>query len=122
MKLIKTALSIALTITLMNCADLAQVAGQTAQTLSSSTPSQVKTLADALQAATLATQAVDLYVNTANPSRATLLELQALNEGLHSALVQLQAANAANQSLALAVFNAALTAFNAYATVTGVKH
>lgn len=113
---------LAATMALGGCTSLAQFVGTTAQSLSSATPSQARTLAEALQAATLVTDAVDLYVNTGNPSRATLMELQILNDGLHTALGRLQAANAADQSLWLASFNAALEAFNSYATSSGVPH
>lgn len=115
-------LVLVLMLALGGCTSLAQFAGQTAQSLSSSTPSQAATLADALQAAKLATDAVDLYVNTGNPSPAVLTEINTLNEGLHNSLNLLQAADAAHQSIALAAFNAALTAFNSYATVSGVPH
>lgn len=103
---------------LAGCSTVANIATE----LSSQTPGQVTTLAEALQAATLVTNAVDLYVNTASPSRATLLELQFLNNSLHTALTNLQAANAAGQSLAMASFNEALRAFNSYATSRGVSH
>lgn len=75
---------------------------------------EVNTLADATLAATAATRLVDVYVNTGNPNRATLLELQKLNDGVHSALTDLQRANAAGQSIAMASFNAARDAFLAY--------
>lgn len=104
------------------CADVAQVVGSTAQELSSSTPAQVRTLSEALQAATIATNAVDVYVNGANPDMATLLELQTLNDGLHTALVNLRAANANNQSLLLGLFNESLRAFQAYSTNKGIAH
>jgi len=111
------AAALALATPLAGCATVANIATE----LSSSTPAQVTTLAEALQAATLVTNAVDIYVNTANPSRAVLLQLQALNNGLHTALVNLQAANAANQSLLMASFNEALGAFRSYATSRGVE-
>lgn len=91
-----------------------------ATSLSSSSVAQVNTLGDALQAATLVTRAVDLYVTTGHPDRGTLVELKALNEGLHTSLMDLQAANTRGQSLNFAAFNAALDAYNAYATLKGV--
>lgn len=109
-------------IALAGCTTTAQVAGNIGQALSSSTPSQVSTLADAVQAATLCTNAVDLYVNASGPSRATLLELQSLNDAVHKALTDLQAANAKGQSLVFATFNEALAAFQAYSSAKGVAH
>lgn len=109
-------------IALAGCTSTAALIGNTVQSLSSSTPSQVTTLAEALQAATLVTNAVDIYVNTGNPSRATLNELNVLNDGLHTALGNLQTANASNQNLYIATFNEALRAFSSYATASGVTH
>lgn len=111
------AAALGIAIPLAACQTLSQVA----TSFSTSTPRQVNTLAEALQAATLATLAVDAYVNTASPNRATLVELQTLNNGLHTALVNLQAANANGQSLALAAFNEALAAFRSYAANRGIK-
>lgn len=111
-----------LSLALGACAGTAQLVSNVATSLSTATPKQAATLAEALQVATLTTQAVDLYVTTASPSRATLVELQTLNEAVHTALVNLQAANAAGQSLAFAAFNEALSAFSAYATAKGVVH
>lgn len=88
--------------------------------LTNQTASQVTTLADAEQAATLATKAVDVYVNSTTPDRATLTELKALNDGVHAALDNLLAAQAAGGSLTFASFNAALSAFDAYADSAGV--
>lgn len=107
---------------LSGCASVASGVVQIAQSVSSSTPSQVTTLGDAVAASTLVTQAVDVYVKTGNPSKATLLELQTLNEGLHTALTGLEQANASNQSLELAAFNEALTAFTSYTTAKGITH
>lgn len=89
--------------------------------LTNQTTTQVTTLADAEQAATLVTKAVDLYVNSASPDRATLVELQALSNGVHAALTNLQAAQLAGGSLSFASFNAALAAFQAYASSQGIS-
>lgn len=98
------------------CSTVASIA----TAFSSSSVAQVNTLAAAEQTATLVTKAADLYVNTASPDRGTLIELQALSKGIHSALTDLQAANTAGKSLNFAAFNAALDAYNAYATLKGV--
>ena len=116
------AFALCATLALGGCTTLAQGASNVNQALSSSTPQQATTLAQALQFAKLATDAVDVYVNTGNPNRATLTELNTLNEGLHAALGKLQTANMAGQSLALAVFNQAFLAFTTYETAAGVKH
>ena len=73
-------------------------------------------------AITLATKAADLYVTTGHPSRAVLIQIKSLSDGLHAALVTLERANADGKSLTFASFNAALQAFNAYATSAGIKH
>jgi hypothetical protein len=108
-----------LALALGGCASLAQVAGQVGQLVSSPSAHQVQTLAAALSAAKLATDAVDLYVQVGNPDRATLLQLQSLNEGVHTALTNLQAANMRGESLVFAAFNEALAAFRAYAAAKG---
>ncbi len=114
------AIFIATSLALAGCTSIAQFAANTAQSLSSSTPAQARTLDEAVQAATLVTKAATLYVNTANPSRATLEELKILDNQVHTSLVNLQNANAAGQSLAIASFNEALAAFLAYSTSKGI--
>lgn len=91
-------------------------------TSASSTPTSVTTVAAAIQADTLVTKAIDAYVLNGMPNRATLIELKALNDGLHKAVDALEAANSAGQPQALAVFNAALAAYNSYAATVGVSH
>lgn len=94
----------------------------TSLTSASATPTSVSTVAAAIQADTLVTKSIDAYVLNGMPNRATLIELKALNDGLHKAVDALEAANSAGQPQALAVFNAALAAYNSYATTAGVKH
>lgn len=106
-------LAFLLLIPLMGCMSVAS---------NGSTPTSVTTAAEAVQADTLVTKAIDAYVLSGMPNRATLVELRALNDGLHKATDALEAAPAAGQSNALAAFNAALAAFNSYATTAGVKH
>jgi hypothetical protein len=89
--------------------------------LTGQSQSQVTTFADAESAATVATNAVDVYVNSASPDRATLTELKALNDGVHAALTDLQHDQTAGNSLTFGAFNAALDAFDAYATSNGVS-
>jgi hypothetical protein len=110
---------LAVSIALGGCAASLETAGNIGQSVSTASPTQARTLAEALQTATLCTDAVDLYVRTGNPSRAALDELNILNDRVHSMLLDLQAANTRGQSLSFAAFNAALQAFNAY--YAGVK-
>lgn len=118
----KLLLACALIIPLAGCASLAQTASGIATSLSSATPNQVTTLAEANQAATLVTKAVDVAVQTGKLDRGTLVELQTLNNSLHTALVNINSSNAEGNSLVYAAFNAALTAFNSYATQEGIAH
>jgi len=118
----KIALALVLIIPLAGCTSVASFVASTAATMSSTTPTEVKTLAEAEQAATLVTRAVQLYVENGNPSRATLLEIKALSDGVHAAILELDAAQRTKKSLVFDSFNAALAAFNAYATAQGIKH
>lgn len=101
--------------TLGACTTVGQALISIGQWTSSSTPAEVATYADATLAATLATKTVDALVNTVQFDRATLTEFATLNDGVHTAWLQLKAARDANQSLTYGAFNAALDAFNAYA-------
>jgi uncharacterized protein YceK len=107
---------------LSGCASVESFVAGVVQNTSSATPNQVTTLGDAIQAADLATKAVDVYATTGHPSKAVATELSALNDGLHAALQTWEGANTAGQSVAAASFNAALQAFNAYTTSAGVSH
>ena len=118
----KYAIVLVAALALTGCTSVAQLAATVAQATSSSTPSQVTTLAEAEQGAKLVTDAVDVYVNTASPDRAVLVELKSLSDGVHAAIVSLEAANAKGQSLVYGSFNAALSAFNAYTTAQGISH
>lgn len=104
------------------CTTVAKVTAEVATNLSSSTPVQVTTYAAATQAATLATKAVTLAVDVHKFDKATLVELSALNDAVHAAWLDLKTVNDNGGSLAFGSFNAALDAFNAYATTKGVKH
>lgn len=82
--------------------------------LTSVTPQQVKTLAQAEQAATIVTRAVTVYVSTAKPDKATALKIGQLSDAVHSALARLEADRRAGRCLVFDGFNAALSAFRAY--------
>ena len=109
-------------LTLGGCASVAQEVTAIATSLSSSTPSQVTTLADAVNAATLATNAADVAVQTGKLDKPTLIEIRALSDALHIALNGLEVANSNGRSLDYAAFNAALQAWNAYATSKGISN
>jgi hypothetical protein len=86
--------------------------------LAGSTTAQVTTLAEAEQAATLVTEAADGWAVVTYMSAAQLTQIQALSSAVHAALDNLEAANAAGQSLVFASFNSALAAFNSYEAAT----
>ena len=104
------------------CVGLASFATNVATSLSSSTPSQVTTLAEAEQAATLVTKAADVAVNTGKLNTGTLKEINALSDAVHAAIDDLEAANANGKSLNYAAFNAALKAYNAFMTSSAIPH
>ena len=120
----RTFIAIALlaTLGLASCTTVAQLAASTATSLSSSTPGQVKTLNDAVAAADLLTKSTKVVVDTGTLDRATLVEIDALSTGVHAALTDLEADNAAGHALNYASFNAALDAYNSYMTIKGLHH
>ena len=111
---------------LSGCTSLGSVVESATVAFTSAGPTQATTIAEAAQAATLAEQAVDLYVNTGNPSPAVLNELKSLVTAIHNTLVVAQAANASGNSAAaaaaIATFNEALAAFQTYAAKSGVSN
>lgn len=116
-----TPLIIALALTTGGCATVAKDVVNTVQALSSASPTQASTLADAQLAYKVAATAVDVYVTTGQPNRAVLTELLNLNEGVHNALLALEKANTNNQSILIAAFNEAYKAFTSYGVSVGVK-
>jgi hypothetical protein len=122
MRLRLCALAFACVLPLAGCTTVAKDVVAIATSLSTSSPTQVTTYADATAAATLATKAVDVAVTSLKFDRGTLEELSALNDSVHAAWLDLKQANDAGRSLSFASFNAALDAFNAYATVKGIAH
>ena len=121
MKQIK-ALFIAATLALGGCATIASGLATVATEISSSTPTQVRTLADAERVATLVTRAVTIAVNTGQLSKAQLVQIRTLSNGVYAALSDLHQTQREGGSLAYGAFNAALDAFNAYATKQGIAH
>jgi uncharacterized protein YggE len=120
MKLLKIAAAACL-IALGGCTTLASGISSVATSLSTASPTQVSTYADATIAADIATRTVDLAVQTGKLNKATLTELAALNDAVHAAWLDLKAANDAGKSLTFASFNAALSAFEAYRAAQGIS-
>jgi hypothetical protein len=102
-----------------------QTLSSLAVSLTSPSPTQVKTLAEAEQAATVAENSLDIYVNSGVANQATLAEIKTLVTALHTELKKFEAANSAGNSVAVQAetdaFNAALSALNGYKTLQGVS-
>lgn len=118
----RLALAVALSLSLTGCVSLASGIANIAASVTSSTPSQVTTLSEAIQTATLATRAADVAVNTGKLSHATIIEINSLSDAIHAALGDLETANSQGKSLTFSSFNAALSAWNAYTTANAVPH
>lgn len=110
-----------LILSLCGCTTLASGVAGIATSLSSETPSQVTTLAEADLAADTLVKLSTVAVDTGKLDAGELNELQALRTGVRAALDQLHTANAAGQSLTFASFNAAMTAYKAYAVTEGIQ-
>lgn len=104
------------------CTTIAQWTADTAQSLSSSTPTQVNTLADAEIAAKGVHQLIDQAAKSGKLSRAQLTTLNTINEAVNKAMTDLEAANAAGQSLTYAALNEALSQWVSYSTANGITH
>lgn len=98
------------------CAQFAAGVTNIAASAAGPAPGQVTTLSRAEQAATVITDAVHTLVDVHKFDREQLIIVSALNDALHSALTDLEKANAAGQSLNFAAFNAAMDAYNVYMT------
>jgi hypothetical protein len=96
-----------------------------AVSLTSPSPTQVKTLAEAIQATTTAENSLDVIVNSGVVNQATLAEIKKLVTDVHTELKKFEAANSAGNSVAVQAevdaFNAALSALNGYKTLQGVS-
>jgi len=115
------AIPVAAFLALSGCSTLAQVAAGTATSLSSETPSQVTTLAEADLAADTIVKLTITAVDTGKLDKGELTEIQALRAGVRAALDALHAANAKSQSLDFAAFNASIQAYQAYTTMKGIQ-
>lgn len=109
---------------LSGCADMGSLLSGVAVSATSATPTQAKTVAEATQAATAAEHALDFYVVHGNPSPAVLQELKILVPAVHNALVKVEDANRAGNSVlaaaAMSAFNEALAAYKSYSAFQGV--
>lgn len=115
-------LALALSVTLGGCTTVAQWTADTAQSLSSSTPTQVSTLADAEIAAKGVHQLIDQAAKSGKLNRAQLGTLNTINEAVNKAMTDLEAANASGQSLTFAALNEALSQWISYSTAQGISH
>ena len=106
--------------TLAGCTSIASGLSTVATDLSTSSPSQVSTYYDATTAANLAFQTIGVAATLPGVSHAQLIELQSLNEAVHSAWLVLKAANDAGQSIDYAAFNAAFAAYQSYCVSQGI--
>lgn len=96
------------------CATLASGAAGTATSLSSETPSQVTTLAEADLGADTIVKLTKTAVDTGKLDAGELTEIQALRAGVRAALDALHVANGKGESLNFAAFNATIDAYRAY--------
>lgn len=111
----KILLTIALTIGIAGCA-----------ALTSAPPSQARSVAEAIQAVTLAEKGLDIYVQSGKADQAVLAQLKILVPAVHNSLKQVEAAqssgNSALQAAALAAFNESMAALVSYENLRGVSH
>lgn len=106
------------------CTTVASGASDFITSMTTASPTQAKTVAEAAQATKLVEDGLDLYVTTGHPSLAVLNELNILVPALHNTLLASEQAQASGNSAAiaagLAAFNEALAAVQAYEVKTGV--
>lgn len=123
MKRIVVAMCLALG--LGGCATVGSALSNIAVSTTSATPSQAKTVAEAIQATALTERGLDLYVTTAPENQAILQELQILVPAVHRTLLAVEAANASGNSAlvaaSLGTFNEALAAVKSYEALKGVN-
>lgn len=115
-------LALSIATTLGGCTTVAQWTTDIAQNLSSSTPTQVATYADAVLAIDTFTRLADTGVNSGKLSVANLQTLSDIRTKVRAAYETIKAANAAGQSLDFAALNAALALWVSFATAQGISH
>lgn len=103
---------------------LATAGQQIASATTTAPPSQAKTVGDAILIVNGIETGLNFYVTTGNPSKATLDELAILVPALHKTLVAAEEAqhngSSAAVATALAAFNEALNAVQAYKSLKGI--
>lgn len=124
MKSILLPAALVLALTGGGCTTVASTVAAVTTSLSTASPTQAKTVAEAAQATKIIEDGLDAYVTTGHPSKAILDELNVLVPALHSTLVAAENAQSNGNSAAiaagLAAFNEALAAVQGYETKQGV--
>lgn len=122
MRIVRLALVAGILLATPGCTAIAAWTAGVAQNLSSSTPSQVTTYADAVVVVDAFTKTADAYVQTGKATPTQLDAIDAISDKVHDAFTKLKAANAAGQSLDFAALNAALALWSSYTTQQGIAH
>lgn len=124
MKRLLFAVTLALPL-LAGCGDFRQGLADVATSSTTTSPSQAKTLAEAIQLTTVAEHSLSIAVNSGKVPVAVLHQLEVLVPAVHNALKKAEDAqrdgNSPLVAAALASFNEALTALNAYKASKGVS-
>jgi protein involved in sex pheromone biosynthesis len=122
MKRLITSAAISAALILGGCGTTAQWTATVAQKLSSSTPTQATTLADSNIIATGVHKSITQFANSGYATAAQLHTMDDFNERLNKVMNDLNAANAANQSIYIATLNEVLKQWFSYATAEGISH
>jgi len=107
------------------CSSVGSLVSEAVVSTTVSTPTQVKTVDEAVKATSLAERGLDAAVNAGTFSKAVLQQLKVDVEAVHNTLVAAEAANASGNSAAIAAglagFNEALAAYNSYKALKGIQ-
>lgn len=107
------------------CANERQAVADVLTSSTTTSPSQAKTLAEAIQLTTVAEHSLDIAVTGELVAPAVLDELKILVPAVHNALKKAEAAQTAGNSPLVAValngFNEALLALNTYKAQKGIQ-
>jgi hypothetical protein len=116
--------AVAALIMLGGCTTVASGLASIAVSTSSATPSQVKTVDEAVKATAVAERGLDTIVNTGVIPKPVLQQLKIAVQAVHNTLAAVETANASGNSAVLAAamgaFNEALAAYNSYKTLKGI--
>lgn len=123
--LFRLLLPLAVCVAIGGCAEAGSVAADLITSTTSATPTQARTVGDAIRLCKLMEDGLDLYVTSGHASRSVVDELLILVPALHNTLVKAEDAQRSGNSAAiaagLAAFNEALAAVRAYEVLKGVK-